>query len=70
MNDRIKEAEQVERSAMLELLSAVLARYAGSDAMTQDEIDGYICRYGTAVRERRELITLMLSMPANNQLLN
>lgn len=44
--------EEVRRAR--QLLTAAQERYNG--ALTQDELDGYVCRYGTAVNARRMLL--------------
>lgn len=48
----IKELQNVERRALLELQRAAIERAFAE--ITQDEWDGYAIRYSVAVRERRE----------------
>jgi hypothetical protein len=72
MMQDLENAEMNERVAMLQLLSAVLGRYYGDPSITQDELDGYVCRYGAAVHAHRELLQKSLTaiVSHNNQLLN
>jgi hypothetical protein len=58
--------EEVRRGR--ELLQAAQQRYDG--AITQDEMDGYVCRYGHAVLTRRVLAHEANIARANNLNLN
>lgn len=44
--------EEVRRAR--QLLTAAQERYTGG--LTQDELDGYVCRYGAAVQARQMLL--------------
>ena len=51
--DQLREARRVEQRASVELQFAALQRVDG--VISQDEMDGFACRYHAAVLERRVL---------------
>lgn len=53
MRDRLERAENDERLAQLQMLSAILAWYFGSGDMRREELDGFMARYGAAVSAHR-----------------
>lgn len=53
-DDALAAARDEEVRRARQLLTAAQERYDG--ALTQDELDGFVCRYGTAVTARRMLL--------------
>lgn len=51
--EQIREARRLEQRAAVELQFAALQRVDG--VISQDELDGFACRYHAAVLERRVL---------------
>lgn len=52
-SDQLREARRAEQRASVELQFAALQRVDG--VISQDELDGFACRYHAAVLERRLL---------------